>query len=285
MTGRVIGAPCYPGYAAISGKEDARSFANSQWMDLVHRGSDKKIFLCCLDSNDNLLYLRAIQGHSGGTMVDPLLLDALEWTEYLYHVGCSRTMHSSRIYRRWKIRQRKSSIWKVTQDAIYWISSRKAQDKRSTFWKTRSHAVVLLPPGANWLHWKKWRAPSQTRCDLVSKNSDSTIVSKNGIERSLAKYNAMINRSDVPASGNRSRKRKDSRSTSEFQESHVKQHSKMQEDELRWCGNCPDARQAYNIRVKLIIFTSQSRTSSLITDMQKTDTLQPIQRRVQENHL
>ena len=42
--------------------------------------------------------MRAIQGHSGGTKVDPALLDNVEvlhrWSEYLYHVGCSRFLHS-----------------------------------------------------------------------------------------------------------------------------------------------------------------------------------------------
>ena len=49
--------------------EDAGSFSNSQWLDLIHRGSDKKRFQFCLDSNGDLIHLRAIQSHSGGTMV------------------------------------------------------------------------------------------------------------------------------------------------------------------------------------------------------------------------
>ena len=35
------------------------------------------------------------------------------------------------------------SKWKVTQDAIFWINLRKAQDEGLTFWQTRSHAVIL----------------------------------------------------------------------------------------------------------------------------------------------
>ena len=42
--------------------------------------------------------MRAIQGPSGGTKVDPPLLDNVEishkWSEYLCHLGCSRCTHS-----------------------------------------------------------------------------------------------------------------------------------------------------------------------------------------------
>ena len=79
-------------------KEDVGSFSNSQWLDLLHRGSNKKRFQYCLDSNGNLIHLRAIQGHSGGTTVDPALLDNIEipvgWKEYQYHVGGPLTSHS-----------------------------------------------------------------------------------------------------------------------------------------------------------------------------------------------
>ena len=65
MTKRLIGAPCYHCYAAILEKEFfeftvAGSFATRTWQE------------SCLDSGI-LIYLRAIQGHSGGTMVDPAL--------------------------------------------------------------------------------------------------------------------------------------------------------------------------------------------------------------------
>ena len=114
-------------------------------------------------------------------MVDPALLDNVEvplgWTEYLYHVGCSRTMHSTleaglivsgqdaKEGRQTVFftaldptsnephdeyqdlsRPRKVHYWskcKVTQDFLYWISLRKAQAKGLTFWQARSHAVIF----------------------------------------------------------------------------------------------------------------------------------------------
>ena len=79
-------------------KEDVRDFANSQLLDLLYQGSDKNKYHYCVDSTNNPFYLRAIGGHSGGTVVGPTLLDnvaePLGWKEYLYHVGGSVTIHS-----------------------------------------------------------------------------------------------------------------------------------------------------------------------------------------------
>ena len=58
------------------------------WIDCL-----QKIFQCCLDSNGFILYVRAIQDHSGGNKVDLSLLDNVEipysWIEYIYHAGSS----------------------------------------------------------------------------------------------------------------------------------------------------------------------------------------------------
>ena len=49
-------------------------------------------------SSDRFLYFRAIQGHSGGTRVDPLLQDSVllpdDFAEYIYHIGNDFEMHS-----------------------------------------------------------------------------------------------------------------------------------------------------------------------------------------------
>ena len=44
-------------------REGARTFPASQWLGRIHRGSCKPRFQCCVDSNNNLLCVRAIQGH------------------------------------------------------------------------------------------------------------------------------------------------------------------------------------------------------------------------------
>ena len=54
----------------------------------------------CLNpySADKFLYFRAIQGHSGDNIVDPLLQDNVlipdDFAEYIYHIGNAFEMHS-----------------------------------------------------------------------------------------------------------------------------------------------------------------------------------------------
>ena len=64
------------------------------WINFLAKGGGKKRrFQYCLnpDSYDNFLYLQAIQGHSEGNFVDPLLQDNVllpdDFTEYIFHIG------------------------------------------------------------------------------------------------------------------------------------------------------------------------------------------------------
>ena len=46
--------------------------------NLRQRGSDKKRFQYCIGSEGLVVYLRAIRGHSGGTMVDLAVVDNVD---------------------------------------------------------------------------------------------------------------------------------------------------------------------------------------------------------------
>ena len=52
----------------------------------------------CSDDSGRLLYLRALQGHSGCNLIDPLLQDNViiqrVLFNYIYHVGCAFNLHS-----------------------------------------------------------------------------------------------------------------------------------------------------------------------------------------------
>ena len=52
----------------------------------------------CTDSSGEILYLRALQGHSGRNLVDPSLQDNVMipdgFFKYIYHVGCAINLHS-----------------------------------------------------------------------------------------------------------------------------------------------------------------------------------------------
>ena len=52
----------------------------------------------CTDSSGEILYLRALQGHSGRNPIDPSLQDNViildGFFEYIYHIGCAINLHS-----------------------------------------------------------------------------------------------------------------------------------------------------------------------------------------------
>ena len=54
---------------------------------------------CCADpSGQEILYLRALQGHSGRKIIDPSLQDNVlnpnNFFEYINHIGCAFNLHS-----------------------------------------------------------------------------------------------------------------------------------------------------------------------------------------------
>ena len=88
-------------------KDDLRNkFKCSQyWSDDVWQskmaggGGTKRRFEYCIDpSGQEILYLRALQGHSGRNPIDPTLQDTVlipnNFFEYIYHIGCAVNLHS-----------------------------------------------------------------------------------------------------------------------------------------------------------------------------------------------
>ena len=83
-------------------------FENSQhWSDEMRKskmaggghGGHKKRFQYCTDSSgQEILYLRALQGHSGRNPIDPSLQDNVlipnNFFEYTCHIGCAINLHS-----------------------------------------------------------------------------------------------------------------------------------------------------------------------------------------------
>ena len=61
-------------------------------------GGNKKRYQYCTDSSGVILYLRALQGHSGRSLIDPTLQDNVvipsDFFQYIYHVGCAINLHS-----------------------------------------------------------------------------------------------------------------------------------------------------------------------------------------------
>ena len=172
-------------------KDDLRNkFEYSQyWSDDVWKskmaggGGNKKRFQYCTDpSGQEILYLRALQGHSGRNPIDPALQDNVlipnNFFEYIYHIGCAVNLHSitnsgltaggqnssrdrktvfftavNPMHKNHKDTQeldltkpRLASYkqkWKVHQETVYWVDLQLAQRKELKFYETRSNAIVI----------------------------------------------------------------------------------------------------------------------------------------------
>ena len=64
---------------------------------LAAGGGSKRRYQYCSDNSGTILYLRALQGHSGNNLVDPMLQDNVVIGTgifpYIYHVGCTFNLH------------------------------------------------------------------------------------------------------------------------------------------------------------------------------------------------
>ena len=73
-------------------------WSDEKWKSIMARGGgNKKRFQNCTDSSGEILYLRALQGHSGGNPIDPSRQDNVlipnNFFEYIYHIGCAINLH------------------------------------------------------------------------------------------------------------------------------------------------------------------------------------------------
>ena len=81
--------------------ECTSQWSTDDWKSFVATGGGpKKRFQYCLNPNSSkhFLYVTAIQGHSGGNLVDPALQDNVlspeDFTETVYHIGKVSEIHS-----------------------------------------------------------------------------------------------------------------------------------------------------------------------------------------------
>ena len=80
--------------------EHSQYWSDEMWKSkMAGGGGNKKRFQYCTDSSgQEILYLRALQGHSGRNPIDPSLQDNVlipnNFFEYIYHIGCAVNLHS-----------------------------------------------------------------------------------------------------------------------------------------------------------------------------------------------
>ena len=129
---------------------------------------------------EQILYLGALQGHSGRSLIDPTLEDNVvcpsNFFQYIYHVGCAINFHSF-INRHLEIKnlsnwqttffllvdpmdknhkdldtidlnvprhaQHMHKVWKTHQNTVYWIDINLALKEGLKFYQIRSNAIIL----------------------------------------------------------------------------------------------------------------------------------------------
>ena len=145
-------------------------------------GGNKKRYQHCTDSSGAILYLRALHGHSGRSLVDPTLQDNVvipsDFSQYIYHVGCAINLHSiinsglipggQNLSNRQtvfflpvdpmdkeqkdpetidlgapRLAQYMHKAWKKHQDAVYRVDINLAIENELKFYQTRSNAIIL----------------------------------------------------------------------------------------------------------------------------------------------
>ena len=145
---------------------------------LAAGGGSKRRYQYCYDNLGTIIYLRALQGHSGRSVIDPALQDnVLIGTGIfpdIYHVGCTFNLHSivnnglvlggqnlSRkhlCFSHPMIQEKKTTkiqllctashtilqnTWKRHQDPVFWVNIDLGIREGSVFHQTRSNTIIL----------------------------------------------------------------------------------------------------------------------------------------------
>ena len=149
---------------------------------LVAGGGSKRRYQYCSDDSGKILYLRALQGHSGSNFIDPTLQDNVVigtgMFPCVYHIGCAFNLHSiinnglipggQDLSRRQtvfflptdprdathkdpehidfsvpRLARYVHSAWKRHQDAVFWVDTDLAISEGVTFYQTQSNAIIL----------------------------------------------------------------------------------------------------------------------------------------------
>ena len=144
----------------------------------------RRRFQYCTDSSgQEILYLRALQGHSERNPIDPSLQDKVlipdNFFEYIYHIGCAISSHPTtnpglipggqNLSRERqtvfftavnpkdkehkdpykldlttpRLAWYKQKTWKRHQDTVYWVDVQLAQRNGFKFYQTRCNAIIL----------------------------------------------------------------------------------------------------------------------------------------------
>ena len=145
-------------------------------------GGSKRRYQYCSDNLGSIIYLRALQGHSGDSLIDPELQDIVLIRPgiflYIYHVGCTFNLYSiinnGLVLGGQNLRRRQTVFflpvdprnedhkdpeyidfsaprlarymhraWKRHQDAVSWVDIDLGIKEGLVFYQTKSNAIIL----------------------------------------------------------------------------------------------------------------------------------------------
>ena len=160
-----------------------QNWSDDRWIAcLAAGGGSKRRYQYCSDNLGSIIYLRALQGHSGDSLIDPALQDNVLIEPgifpYIYHVGSNFNLHSiisnglipggQNLSRRQSVfflpvDPRKEdhkdpeyidysvprharylqNTWKRHQDTVFWVDIDLGIREGLMFYQTRSNAIIL----------------------------------------------------------------------------------------------------------------------------------------------
>ena len=145
-------------------------------------GGAKRRFEYCTDNLGTIVYIRALQGHSGRNLIYPSLQDNVViqsgFFQHIYHIGCAFNLHSiinSGLILGGQNSSKRQTVfflpidprdkshkdpekidlnvprraqylhnaWKRHQDAVFWVDINLAIRKGLKFYQTRSNAIIF----------------------------------------------------------------------------------------------------------------------------------------------
>ena len=159
------------------------NWSDDRWKAcLAAGGGSKRRYQYCSDNLGSIIYLRALQGHSGSNLIDPALQDNVligpGIFPYIYHVGSNFNLHSivrnglvpggQNLSRRQtvfflpvdprnedhkdpehidysapRLARYLQNAWKRHQDAVFWVDIDLGIREALMFYQTRSNAIIL----------------------------------------------------------------------------------------------------------------------------------------------
>ena len=162
----------------------SQHWSDEEWKSTMAKGggNNKRFQKCTYPSGQEILYLRALQGHLGRNLVDPSLQDNVlirdGFFKYIHHVGCAFNLHSiisSGLIPGGQSSSKRQTVfflpvdplnrshkdpdvidlivprhaqtlhkaWKRHQHAVFWVDINLAIKKGLTFNQTRSNSIIL----------------------------------------------------------------------------------------------------------------------------------------------